>query len=295
MPARARFACRAKSQLFSIFSPGSSVAWLISTAYKPGRDIFSIPPTLTFSPTLDNFRSVFRYFDLFHLVESSLVISLCSAALSLLIGVPAGYALARAQTRWAVGIAYFFLAVRTVPPVATLLPFYMMMRDIGLLGTWWAVILLGTTLNTAFVVWMMFSYFRSLPKEMEEAALTDGCTLFGSFRRVALPMVKPGMVASALLCIMFAWNDFLYSAFLKHLPVVDPATVPVDLAFLVDLDGDVLRLGLRRNVVRLRDRHDRLFDHGHRDQKDDQQHQHDVHQRSRIDIRDGSGFAVVTA
>jgi multiple sugar transport system permease protein len=203
------------------------VAWLISTAYKPGRDIFSIPPTLLFTPTLANFRSVFRYFDLYHLVESSLVISLCSAALSLLIGVPAGYALARARTRWAVGLAYFFLAVRTVPPVATLLPFYLMMRDIGLLGTWWAVILLGTTLNTAFVVWMMFSYFRSLPKEMEEAALTDGCTLFGSFRRVALPMVKPGMVASALLCIMFAWNDFLYSAFLTR-----AESTPISVALL---------------------------------------------------------------
>jgi multiple sugar transport system permease protein len=203
------------------------VAWLISTAYKPGRDIFSIPPTLLFTPTLANFRSVFRYFDLYHLVESSLVISLCSAALSLLIGVPAGYALARAGTRWAVGLAYFFLAVRTVPPVATLLPFYLMMRDIGLLGTWWAVILLGTTLNTAFVVWMMFSYFRSLPKEMEEAALTDGCTLFGSFRRVALPMVKPGMVASALLCIMFAWNDFLYSAFLTR-----SESTPISVALL---------------------------------------------------------------
>jgi multiple sugar transport system permease protein len=203
------------------------VAWLISTAYKPGRDIFSIPPTFFFTPTLANFRGVFHYFDLFHLVESSLVISLCSAALSLLIGVPAGYALARARTRWAVGVAYFFLAVRTVPPVATLLPFYLMMRDIGLLGTWWAVILLGTTLNTAFVVWMMFSYFRALPKEMEEAALTDGCTLFGSFRRVALPMVKPGMVASALLCVMFAWNDFLYSAFLTR-----AESTPISVALL---------------------------------------------------------------
>jgi multiple sugar transport system permease protein len=91
-----------------------------------------------------------------------------------------------------------------------------MMRDIGLLGTWWAVILLNTTLNSAFVVWMMFSFFRSLPKDIEEAALSDGCTLFGSFRRVALPMVKPGIVASALLCIMFSWNDFLIAAFLTR-------------------------------------------------------------------------------
>ena len=192
------------------------VAWLISTAYKPARDIFSIPPSFLFTPTLANFRGVFHYFDLVSLLESSLVISLGSTALSLLIGVPAGYALARARSKWAIGVAYFFLAVRTVPAVATLLPFYMMMRDIGLLGTWWAVILLSASLNSAFVVWMMFSYFRSLPKELEEAALTDGCTLFGGFWRVALPLVKPGMVASALLCIMFSWNDFLYSSFLTR-------------------------------------------------------------------------------
>jgi multiple sugar transport system permease protein len=192
------------------------VAWLISTAYKPARDIFSIPPTFLFTPTLANFRGVFHYFDLVSLLESSLAISLGCTALSLLIGVPAGYALARARTKWAIGIAYFFLAVRTVPAVATLLPFYMMMRDIGLLGTWGAVILLSASLNASFVVWMMFSYFRSLPKELEEAALTDGCTLFGGFWRVALPLVKPGMVASALLCIMFSWNDFLYSSFLTR-------------------------------------------------------------------------------
>jgi ABC-type glycerol-3-phosphate transport system permease component len=150
------------------------VAWLITTAYKPGRDIFSFPPTFAFTPTLDNFRGVFRYFDLFHLVESSLVITLGSVAVSLLIGIPAGYALARSRSRRAVAIAYFFLAIRTVPPVATLIPFYLIMRDVGLLGTWWAVVLINATLNSAFVVWMMFSYFRSLPKELEEAELTVG-------------------------------------------------------------------------------------------------------------------------
>ena len=203
------------------------IAWMMATAYKPARDIFSIPPTLLFAPTLANFRGVFHYFDLPRLMESSLIISLGSAALSLGIGVTAGYALARAQTKWAMGLAYFFLAVRTIPPVATLLPFYMMMRDIGLLGTWWAVILIDTTLNTAFVVWMMFSYFRSLPKELEEAALTDGCSQFGGFWRVALPLVKPGMVASALLCIMFSWNDFLFSSFLTRAD-----TKPISVALL---------------------------------------------------------------
>ncbi|MBY5669617.1 carbohydrate ABC transporter permease [Rhizobium leguminosarum] len=191
--------------------------WLASTAYKPSRDIFSIPPKLTFTPTLEQFATVFRLFDVWSLVSSSLLIAGGSVILSLLLGVPAGYALARSTSRYAIAVAYFFMAFRMVPAVAALIPFYLMMRDIGLLGSWVSVVLINAMLNSAFVTWMMFSYFRSLPKELEEAALTDGCTLFGSFWRVALPAVRSGVVASTLFCLMFSWNDFLYPMFLTRL------------------------------------------------------------------------------
>ena len=138
------------------------VVWLFSIAYKPTRDIFASPPTFLFTPTLDNFESVFRYFHLGALLESSLIIAIGSTALSLLLGVPAGYALARSESPRAIWLAYFFLIIRTVPPIATLIPFYLVMRDIGLLGTWWAVIILNSALNSAFVVWMMFSFFRAV-------------------------------------------------------------------------------------------------------------------------------------
>jgi multiple sugar transport system permease protein len=203
------------------------VVWLFSIAYKPANAIFASPPQLLFTPTSANFASVFRFFDLWSLLKSSLVIALGSTALSLLLGVPAGYALARAKSRLAVGLAYFFLIVRTVPPVATLIPFYLLMRDIGLLGTWGAVILINTALNSAFVVWMMFSYFRAMPASIEEAALTDGATDWGAFVRVALPTVRPGIVASAILCIMFSWNDFLYAMFLTR-----SETKPISVALL---------------------------------------------------------------
>jgi ABC-type glycerol-3-phosphate transport system permease component len=201
--------------------------WLLSTAYKPTRDIFATPPTLLFSPTWSNFTSVFRYFDLPELLWSSIVISLGSTVLSLLLGVPAGYALARAKFRGAVGVAYFFLAIRTVPPVATLIPFYILMRDIGLLGTWWAVILINTSLNCAFVVWMMYAYFRSSPISIEEAALTDGCNDWRTFLTVALPAVVPGIIASAIFCVMFSWNDFLFAMFLTR-----AETKPISVALL---------------------------------------------------------------
>ena len=193
------------------------VAWLLLTAYKPSSQIFSVPPRFVFDPTLDQFRSVLRYFDLVSLLRSSIVIALGTALLSLVLGVPAGYALARSSSRLAVLMAYGFLAIRMVPPVAALIPFYLMMRDVGLLGTVWAVILINTMLNAAFVTWMMFSYFRALPRDMEEAALTDGCTQIGAFLKVSVPAVRSGVIACALFCVLFSWNDFLYPMFLTNL------------------------------------------------------------------------------
>jgi len=193
------------------------VVWLITTAYKPSNQIFSIPPRLDFVPTLDQFRSIFSYFDVGSLVRSSVIISIGTVILSLLLGVPAGYALARSRSRYASFFAYFFLAIRMVPAIASLIPFYLLMRDIGLLGTWWAVIIINTMLNCAFVTWMMFSYFRALPRDMEEAAMTDGCTQIGAFWKVAVPAARSGIIACVLFCVMFSWNDFLYPMFLTKL------------------------------------------------------------------------------
>ena len=215
-PSRQAIALQRGALILALVVFLAPILWLVSIGYKTRADIFTSPPTIWFTPTLANFRDVFRFFDLARLIESSLIIALGSAALSLLIGVPCAYALARSRARWSVGVAYFFLAVRTVPQVATLIPFYLMMRDLGLLGTWWAVIMLNATLSCAFVVWMMYSYFRALPREIEQAALTDGCSQFGAFWRVALPLVRPGIIACALFCIMFAWNDYLIPAFLTR-------------------------------------------------------------------------------
>ncbi len=187
-------------------------------AYKPASAIFTSPPTLLFAPTLDNFRKIGTLYDLPSLVRSSLddqprvgaAVAPDRGALRL----RAGAAPDRASpccspiSSWASG---------PCPAVATLLPFYLLMRDIGLLGTTAAVILIDTVLNCAFVTWMMFSYFRALPPELGEAALTDGCSLPGAFFRIELPCVRSGLVAGALFCILFSWNDFLYASFLTRL------------------------------------------------------------------------------
>lgn len=190
--------------------------WLAATAWKPSRDIFAIPPTLLFTPTLEQFETIFRLFDVGSLLRSSLLIAAGSILLSLLLGVPAGYALARSKSRAAFAVAYLFLGLRMVPAVAALIPFYLMMRDTGLLGSWVAVVLINTMLNASFVTFMMFVSFRSLPKDLEEAALTDGCTAFGAFWRAALPAARSGVIACALFSLLFAWNDFLFPMFLTR-------------------------------------------------------------------------------
>jgi multiple sugar transport system permease protein len=190
------------------------VLWLFTTGYKPPRDVLGYPPTLLFRPTLDNFRTLGAYFDLGRLTVTSLTIAGGATLLALVLGVPAGYALARARSRVAMGVAYLFLAIRMVPPVATLIPFYVLMREVGLLGTPAAVILVHGMLSTTFVTWLMFGFFRALPPTVEEAATVDGCTPLGAFVRIALPLAAPGIVAAALLAFMLSWNDFLFASFL---------------------------------------------------------------------------------
>lgn len=190
------------------------VLWLATTAYKPARDVLGYPPSLSFTPTVENFRTIGAYLDLPQLVVTSLTISGGATLLALLLGVPAGYALARSRSRLAMAVAYLFLAIRMVPPVATLIPFYVLMRDIGLLGTPAAVILIHGMLSTTFVTWLMFGFFRGLPPALEEAATVDGCTPLGAFLRIALPLAAPGIVAAALLAFMLSWNDFLFASFL---------------------------------------------------------------------------------
>jgi multiple sugar transport system permease protein len=192
------------------------VLWLAMTAYEPGRAIRSVPPLPWFVPSLANFKTVVQQFDLARLTLGSFVISGGSTLLSLLLGIPCGYALARARHRGAILLAYGFLAIRGVPTVVTLIPFYLFMRQLHLLGSWWAVILINATLSTAFVVWMMYTAFRAVPSEVEEAAVIDGCGPLGTFWRIALPLVRTSVVACALLCMMFAWNDYLSPAFLTR-------------------------------------------------------------------------------
>lgn len=204
------------------------IFWLLTTAFKFGREAFAIPPKwIFFEYTLKNFQEILQNSQIGLFLTNSIIITTGATVLSLLLGVPAGYAIARSKSVLINTSSYFFLLLLMIPPIAMLIPFYLLMRDVKLLGTYLAVILLDTAFDASFVVWMMRSYFKDVPQEMEEAALVDGASHLQAFIKIALPLSVPGIVASALYCIIFSWNDFLFA-----LMLTSPATKTMPLGIL---------------------------------------------------------------
>jgi multiple sugar transport system permease protein len=215
------------------------VYWLVITAFKFGRDAFAVPPQwLGFVPTLENFRYVFANLPVLHYLKNSVIISTGATLLSLVLGVPAGYAIARTRSRAVGSIAYLFLVLLMIPPIAMLIPFYLIMRDLHVLGTYPALIVLDTVFDGSFVVWMMRSYFVEVPQEMEEAALVDGASRWGAFLKVALPLSVPGIVAAALYTIIYSWNDFLFA-----LLMTSPATKTLPLGVMTSFSAVQINWG----------------------------------------------------
>ncbi len=214
--------------------------WLLTTAFKFGREAFAIPPKwIFFDFTLRNFQEVIQNTKVFRYLTNSIIITTGATVFSLLLGVPAGYAIARSKSGLINTASYFFLLLLMIPPIAMLIPFYLIMRDLHLLGTYAAVIILDTVFDASFVVWMMRSYFQDVPQEMEEAALVDGASHLDAFLKIALPLSLPGIVASALYCIIFSWNDFLFA-----LMLTSPKTKTIPLGILASFSSVEISWGI---------------------------------------------------
>ena len=209
------------------------IYWLVITSLKYGRDAFNIPPQwFFFTPTLNNYIDALANSKSLMYIRNSLIITTLSTLLSLVLGVPAGYAIARTKWKLLNASSFFFLILLMIPPTAMLIPFYLIMRDVHLLGTYWAVILLDAAFNASFVVWMMRSYFKDVPIEMEEAALVDGASRLSAFLQVALPLSVPGIISSALYCVIYSWNDFIFA-----LMLTSPQTKTIPLGILASFSS----------------------------------------------------------
>lgn len=205
--------------------------WMVQMAFRPSYAALDL--TLWFTPTLDAFQSLWREGFARPLVNS-LVVSVVSTALSMLVGVPAAYALSRWRFRARRHVAFWILCTRMAPPIAFTIPFFLAFRWLGLLDTWWALILVYLTFNLAIVIWMMQGFFDALPRALEEAAWLDGCGVWSAFRHVVLPLTRPGLVATGVICFMFSWSDFFFALILTR---TQAATAPVAIVNLLQYDG----------------------------------------------------------
>lgn len=184
--------------------------WLLSTAFKDRLDAFALPPKIIFSPTLKNFHSVLTQGDFLGTYINSLVVVLITTAFSLLFGVTGGYTLARTDSPSTRLMGLWIILVRMAPPMGFALPFYLMFRQLNLLDTYPALVLVYLTITLPFTTWLMAGYFQSIPIELEEAARVDGCSRIGALFRIVLPTALPGLSTAAIFSFITSWNEFFY-------------------------------------------------------------------------------------
>ncbi len=214
--------------------------WAFSTSLRNPMDTFTVSglgiPFINFEPTLNNWIEQLATGETRRALMNSTVISIGASALALVLGAPAAYALARFHFRLPPNrdLTLWFLSQRVLPPVATVIPFYLVMRTLGLLDTYLALILINATFILPFVVVILRQTFIELPVELEEAAMVDGTGFLGAFLRVALPLAAPAMAATGLIIFAFAWNEFLFAITISS---KDAITIPVHMAGAVDTRG----------------------------------------------------------
>jgi multiple sugar transport system permease protein len=190
--------------------------WIIGLSLKTRLQVFANPPLFVWWPTWENYAAVFGRADFVQAFINSLLISSGAVSLSLCVGVPAAYAFARFPFFGRNFLFFGLLAMRMLPPIAVLVPMYVLFSKIGLTTTRSSVILAYSTFSLPLVVWIMRGFFEDLPRELEESAWVDGASRYQAFRYVVLPLIRPGLVAASILCLQLAWNDFLFSAVLTN-------------------------------------------------------------------------------
>jgi sorbitol/mannitol transport system permease protein len=216
---------------FLFFFP---ILWMVMASFKTEADAFAFPPKLFFTPTLANWElALFETSFLKHLVNT-LIITGFSTFFAMVLGIPTAYALAYYPTRYADTTLTWLISTRMLPPVGIIVPLFIILRDLGLRDTHTGLIIMYTAMNLPLVVWMMHSFFLDVPYEILEAGRIDGANLWQEFRSLVIPLVTPGLFASALLCVIFAWNEFFFAF---NLTVVNAAPLSVYISSFKTAEG----------------------------------------------------------
>lgn len=201
------------------------LAWIYLTAFKSNADIFdpSLRKFVIFTPTLDNFRSLFADYPFWKNFLNTIIISVGSTILTMLISLPAAYSFAR----WNTGggdLLYFTISTRMFPPAVAAIPHFMVFKTVGLIDTHLGLIILNTFFNVSFATFLLYGYFNDIPAELEQAAMVDGYNRTEVFRKIVFPLIKPGLAVTAMFCLIWSWNEFFF-AFLFSRNIAKPVNV----------------------------------------------------------------------
>lgn len=187
------------------------IFWMFITSFKTEVAAVSTPPWLFFRPTFENYVAVQERAAYFNFAWNSVIVSVGSTLGALLLGVPAAYAMAFFPTKRTKGTLLWMLSTKMLPPVGVLVPIYILGRDTGLLDTRIGLIVIYTLINLPIVVWMIYSFFKEVPREILEADRMDGATTYQEVAYVLLPLALPGIASTALLSIILSWNEAFWS------------------------------------------------------------------------------------
>lgn len=221
--------------------------WMFVTAFKTPKDYFAFPPVWLPSPwSLENFRVIFLKevvnvvgiggiaVDIIPPLLNSIIVALGTTFIAVLVGSLTGFALSRFRFRGRENIAFWIFTIRMLPPIAIIIPYFIIMKTYGLIDTKLGLIITYLTFNLPLAVWLLMRYFEDIPDELEDAALVDGCSRLQAFRIILFPLAMPGIIATALFCIIFSWNEYLFALVLTR---ANSETLPILLSTFVAHKG----------------------------------------------------------
>jgi sorbitol/mannitol transport system permease protein len=210
------------------------VLWMVITSFKTESSAYTTTPHIAFSPTLSQYSAVFHS-GIWPYVANSAFATILSTILVLVLATPCAFALSLRPVKKTRDVLFFFISTKMLPVVAAIIPIYIAARDLHMLDNIFTLVILYSAMNLPIAVWMMRSFFLEVPGELLEAAEMDGAPLRRTVTEVILPVVAPGLAATALICCIFAWNEFFFAV---NITATKAATMPVFLVGFISSEGE---------------------------------------------------------
>ena len=207
--------------------------WMIMVSFRNRVDILD-PSKIFVTPTLKNYQAIIEDSNIIDFFQNSFIIAVISTLISLAIGSFAAYGFARYKWKKREDRAFWVLSQKFLPPMAVVIPYFMMASMAGLLDTRLVLIICYTTFNIPFTIWMMRGFIEDMPIELEEAGWVDGCSRLTGIIKILLPLITPGLVATSIFCVINSWNEFVFANFLTS---IQAKTIPTSVMMYLSVSG----------------------------------------------------------